>query len=79
MAKAKRAKKKSAKRKSARKSKGQVPLKVLESRAAYLVGVVQRRGGTVRMSTKLTHRTPKQAGKLRAGKKRRKSSRRKKK
>lgn len=54
------------------KMQGKVPLKVLESRAAYLVGLVERRGGTVRASTKLTHRTPKQAGRLRAGKKRRK-------
>lgn len=61
------------KRKRARKAKGQVPLKVLESRAAYMVGLVERRGGTVRMSTRLTHRTPKQAGRLRAGKKRRRS------
>lgn len=56
------ARKKSSKTK--RKSKT-VPLSVLESRAAYLVEVVKRRGGKVRKSVKLTHRTPKQAAKVR--------------
>lgn len=73
------ARRKRAKRKSAAKKSrkgGVVPLKVLESRAAYLVELVQRRGGTVRRSTKLTHRRPKAAAKL-AAKSRKRRSRRK--
>lgn len=73
------AKRKRAKRKSAKKSHskgGRIPLKVLESRAAYLVELVQRRGGTVRKSVKLTHRSRSASAKL-AAKTRKRRSRKK--
>lgn len=80
MAKKKSAKRKSTKKKSTKsKSKklNQVPLPYLESRAHYLVNLVKRRGGTVRLNKegRLTHRTPKKAA---ARRKARKASRKKK-
>lgn len=79
-AKKKSAKRKSAKKGSSKKAKGSVPLKVLEARAFYLNKKVKSLGGEPQShGGLLTHRTPKQVGKLRAKKKRGKRGGKKKK
>lgn len=55
-----------------KKEKGQLPLPVLEARAAWMVAQVEKRGGKVQPHKGIiTHRTPKMVGKSRQGKKRR--------
>jgi hypothetical protein len=72
---ARKAKKRSAKK--GRKAKGTVPLNVLVARRNYLTGIIDRRAkGSLPRPARLSHRTPKQAGRARAkrkgGKKRKK-------